>query len=64
MVTHHLLSEGTMAKKGSGFNLKDAGNIPSGPSATDLGVPGTPKNTTMSEGAVRESVARNPKGGG
>jgi hypothetical protein len=51
--------------KGSkgGFNAKDTGNIPSGPSASDLGVPKAPERTTMNDDAVRTSVARNPKGG-
>ena len=52
-----------MAKGSSGFNAKDTGNIPSGPKATDLGVPAAPAKTTMGDGAVRDSVARNPKGG-
>jgi len=52
-----------MAKGSSGFNAKDTGNIQSGPKASDLGVPATPMKTTMGDGAVRESVARNPKGG-
>ena len=52
-----------MAKGSSGFNAKDTGNIQSGPKATDLGVPAAPMKTTMGDGAVRDSVARNPKGG-
>lgn len=51
--------------KGSGFNAKDTGVIPSGPKASDLGVPRVPAKTTMGTGgdAPRTDVARNPKGG-
>jgi hypothetical protein len=49
--------------KGSGFNAKDTGNIPSGPKASDLGVPAAPARSTVNDGAVREKVAKNPSGG-
>lgn len=53
-----------MAKGSSkGFDAKDTGNIAKGPSATDLGVPKAPERTTMNDDAVRQQVARNPKGG-
>jgi len=52
-----------MAKGSGGFNAKDTGNIAKGPSAENLGVPKTPSRTTMNDGAVRETVAKNPSGG-
>lgn len=51
-----------MAKSG-GFNAKDTGNIPSGPKASDLGVPAAPARSTVNDDAVRSTVARNPSGG-
>lgn len=52
-----------MAKGSKGFDLKDAGNIAKGPSSADLGVPKAPERSTVNDDAVRQSVARNPKGG-
>lgn len=47
-----------------GFNTKDTGNIPSAPkNESDSSRKGFPKKTTMNDGAVRETVAKNPKGG-
>ena len=52
-----------MAKGNSGFNAKDTGNIPSGPKASNLGVPKAPERSTVNDDAVRKDVARNPSGG-
>ena len=56
-----------MAKGKGGFNLHDAG-LKKAPSAgedshSNLGVPAHPGSNTMNDGAVRDSVARNPSGG-
>lgn len=53
-----------MAKKGGAFNAKDTGNIPDAP--TNSGDPSRKwagSKHTINEGAVRETVAKNPSGG-
>lgn len=57
-----------MAKGKGGFDLHNTGNIRKAPTAgedshANLGVPPHPGTNTMNDGAVRDSVARNPSGG-